>query len=120
MQLCTQQAQRYGDGNGLRNIHTANQRYGNAAQRSSGFVPHNGTAGTCKGQEHRFDNSRAFHSGRYVTHNDTYDQTGKQSVTKEGATPSITDTPRGNPVPQGKQQCLKYRNRHNIPPNNNK
>ena len=49
MQLSTQQAQRYGNGNGLRNVHAAEHCDGDAAQRSSSFVPHNGTAGCREG-----------------------------------------------------------------------
>ena len=99
VQLSTQEAQRNSDGNGLRYIQTADERYGDTAQGSGSFVPNNGAAGACKGQEHRLNDSGAFHSSRHIAHDDTDHQAGHQRIAEYSAAPGIADIPGGYPIP---------------------
>ena len=70
------------------------------AQGSSSFVPNNAAPRARKGQEHRLNDSGAFHSGGHIAHDDTDYQAGYQRIAEYSAAPGIADIPGGHPIPQ--------------------
>ena len=108
MQLCTQQAQRHGDGNGTFNRQAADHRDGAAADGGRSFIPNGSTARSRKGQEHRLDRSTDFHSGGNITQHETTDHSCEQRAGKHEQY-AVSHVPNSEPVVQAQKDCLQQR-----------